>query len=438
MARYLTDLSRVPISVAPSPATSGTSLGVTDANAAFLPDQYPWYAVLVPVSTSPTRSNAEIVKVTGGLSSGGTTTLTIVRAQGSPVTTAQSVTTSFDIFNAIAAETIGLASFYENETPSGTVNGSNVTFTLTTTPVTGSLQLFRDGQLMKGGGADYTLTTNSIAFVTAPATGSVLLAFYKVAATTSGNADTVDSLHATQYGNNSGILIADYLGWLDLSNTTFTYSSVDGATGVVTINADLTGYIQAGDRIKFTQTTVKYFIVTKTPTYGAGVTTLTFWGGTDYTLVNAAITAPFFSHKKDPFGFNTDPTKWTSITNSTADSSGSSAGYNNVGTLSLDIHIGTWDVSYQGNAFATKATACGVITALSTANNSQGDVEMTASIGGAVGATYGFVHRRKILTLTSKTTYYLNTAPLFGSETGYGWKGASYGNTIIRAVCAFL
>jgi len=98
--RIHTDLSTVPISVAPSPATSGTSLGVTDANAAYLPDTYPYWAVLVPTGVAPTRANSEIVKVTAGSSSDGTTTLTIVRAQGVPVTTAQSVTTGFDIYDA--------------------------------------------------------------------------------------------------------------------------------------------------------------------------------------------------------------------------------------------------------------------------------------------------------------------------------------------------
>lgn len=204
MARYHTDLSRVPVSVAPSPATSGTSLGVSDANAAYLPDQYPWWGVLVPTGSSPTRSNAEIVKVTGGSSSGGTTTYTITRAQGSPVTTAQSVTTSFDIYEAIAAEAVGLMSFFDNETPSGTVNGSNTAFTLANTPVTGSLALYRDGQLMKGGGADYSLSGTTITFTTAPVTGSVLLAYYKGIATTAGNADLVDGYHAsTTAGVNS-------------------------------------------------------------------------------------------------------------------------------------------------------------------------------------------------------------------------------------------
>jgi len=115
MTRVHTDLSRVAISVAPDPATSGTSLGVTDSNAAYLPDAYPYWAVLVPVDTAPTRANSEIVKVTGGSSAAGTTTLTIVRAQGIPVTTAQTVTTDFDIYDANSAEIENKSNVLENQ-----------------------------------------------------------------------------------------------------------------------------------------------------------------------------------------------------------------------------------------------------------------------------------------------------------------------------------
>lgn len=106
MVRIHTDLSKVEISVAPSPATSGTTLGVTDANAAYLPDIYPWWAGICPTVSAPSRANSEIVKVTGGSSSAGTTTYTIVRAQGIPVTTAQTITTSFSIYDAGSVESI--------------------------------------------------------------------------------------------------------------------------------------------------------------------------------------------------------------------------------------------------------------------------------------------------------------------------------------------
>ena len=97
MSNIHTDLSTVQISVAPNTATAGTSFGVTDAHAALLPNVYPWWGLVRAVNTKPTRANSEIIKVTAGSSSGGTTTYTIVRAQGIPVTTARSIIVGDDI-----------------------------------------------------------------------------------------------------------------------------------------------------------------------------------------------------------------------------------------------------------------------------------------------------------------------------------------------------
>ncbi|HEX7295269.1 MAG TPA: hypothetical protein VF251_05915 [Pyrinomonadaceae bacterium] len=57
------------------------------------------------------------------------------------------------------------------ETPSGSVNGSNDTFTLANTPASGKEEVFLNGLLQEPGGEDYTITTNSIVFVSAPLTG---------------------------------------------------------------------------------------------------------------------------------------------------------------------------------------------------------------------------------------------------------------------------
>lgn len=228
-------------------------------------------------------------------------------------------------------------------------------------------------------------------------------------------------------------------GWISDSNT-WTYSSADGATGVFTVNADVTANIQIGDRIKLTQTTAKYFIVTKAPSYSAPNTTITVWGGTDYTLANAAISSPYYSHIKNPFGFSTDPSKWTIETKDTSDrTQGSPAGatWYNMGSLSADIHIGLWYVEYFVNIKATGGSSNGLYTTLSTANNSNSDADFEALIASS-GDMYGVATKRKLLTLTSKTTYYLNGQIAYGSETTIGFMGSSNGSTYIRAVCALL
>ncbi len=231
-------------------------------------------------------------------------------------------------------------------------------------------------------------------------------------------------------------------GWTTDTNT-WTYSSVDGATGLVTINADLTAIIQAGDRIKFTQTTVKYFIVTKTPTFAAGSTTLTFYGGTDYTLVNAAITLPSYSHQKSPFGFNADLTKWTAKTTNTTNNSQSSptqSVWYNLGTISISIPIGVWTVNYKTQAGVTSGAdqLLPVYTSLSTTNNSASDADFTAKAECSGSSQYAcsmFVE--KTLALTSKTTYYLNT---MSDNSGISliYNNGAQAKIVINAICAYL
>lgn len=70
--------------------------------------------------------------------------------------------------------------FSDGEVPSGTINGSNVTFTLANTPNPAlSLVLFRNGVLQYPAGIDFTLSSSTITFVTAPLTGDNLITWYR-------------------------------------------------------------------------------------------------------------------------------------------------------------------------------------------------------------------------------------------------------------------
>jgi len=64
-------------------------------------------------------------------------------------------------------------------TPTGTIDGTNTTFTLPNTPDASSLLLILDGSPMDPGvGDDYTLSGSTITFTTAPLTGSKLAYWY--------------------------------------------------------------------------------------------------------------------------------------------------------------------------------------------------------------------------------------------------------------------
>ena len=89
-------------------------------------------------------------------------------------------------------------SVYEGETPTGTINGSNQSFTVAHTYVATSLKVYKNGIRLMGGGQDYTETSGGFTMVTAPATGTRLLVDYMVSAGLSNNADTLDGYHASQ------------------------------------------------------------------------------------------------------------------------------------------------------------------------------------------------------------------------------------------------
>jgi len=74
--------------------------------------------------------------------------------------------------------------FAPAETPSGTINGTNASFTLAHTPnPPAGLLLFKNGRLMMPAGVDYTLAGNTITYATASipqagATPDVHIAWY--------------------------------------------------------------------------------------------------------------------------------------------------------------------------------------------------------------------------------------------------------------------
>lgn len=82
-------------------------------------------------------------------------------------------------------------------------------------------------------------------------------------------------------------------GWIDAGET-WTYASAT----TITVPSNATTKYSVGDKIKLTQTTVKYFTVV-----AVSATVLTVTGGTTYTVANAAITANYHSKSVNPLGF---------------------------------------------------------------------------------------------------------------------------------------
>src|SRR5574344_1183119 len=154
-------------------------------------------------------------------------------------------------------------------------------------------------------------------------------------------------------------------GWIS-ADETWTYSSVDDPTGVITIVGDKTGKYSLGMRIKFTNNSnVIYGIITKI-SYSSPNTTLTFLHEINpsnslalHLMANSAITNNYYSNMKAPFGFPMESNKW-SVTYYSAVSSSQATPtlnvwYNKGGNIS--IPIGAWRIDFAARGYTVRGTA---------------------------------------------------------------------------------
>lgn len=116
------------------------------------------------------------------------------------------------------------------ETPSGTINSSNVTFTLANTPAaSASVMVLLDG-VMQYNGLDYTMSGPTITFAVAPVTGSTIFAYYNTG-TSSAQSSVVTSYRAITSTYTASA--SDYT--IDATSGTFTLSlpTAVGITGQI-------------------------------------------------------------------------------------------------------------------------------------------------------------------------------------------------------------
>lgn len=240
-------------------------------------------------------------------------------------------------------------------------------------------------------------------------------------------------------------VIKTWTGWNTVTDS-WSYASADSPTFVITVPSGAASLYGVGWRVQLTQTTAKYFIITAITD-----TTLTVYGGTDYTLANAAISSIYVSPMKAPLGFPLDPTKWSVLVTDGTQRSGavSAATWTNVGSTNaqITIPIGVWDVYVKASAQSDRTTAGtgdGISGALSTASNTASDGEMMALVsyyGSAVAnssdITGGLLSFRKTLVLSSKTLHYLNW---YSGNAGTVTQNVTTigGTMVLRATSAYL
>jgi hypothetical protein len=154
------------------------------------------YAIFTLINNGTAAGTWDAAYSSGG-GSGTVTTVSVVSANGFAGTVANAGTTpaitlqtsitgvlkgNGTAISAAVASTdfMAPASFVTRETPTGTINGVNATFTLTATPLSNTEEIYLNGLLQEpGAGNDYTISTNTITMLNIPATGDRLRVNYR-------------------------------------------------------------------------------------------------------------------------------------------------------------------------------------------------------------------------------------------------------------------
>lgn len=149
-----------------------------------------------PFGSLPTSGTFSVIAVAPGGAAGAIYTVTAVAAAGgNQVLTLGALEFGADVglvsgssvanvmslrsLTAFISQLAAGAAFHDAETPSGTVNGTNVTFTLAATPSpVASLHLYLNGVLQIPT-VDFTISAATITFTVAPTTTSSVIAFYR-------------------------------------------------------------------------------------------------------------------------------------------------------------------------------------------------------------------------------------------------------------------
>lgn len=120
-----------------------------------------------------TESTSSVLTITGGTGAVIGTGLSIQVKQASTSQAGYLSSTDWNTFNnkqaALGYTPLQASNKVTRETPTGTLNGSNPTFTLANTPIVGTEEVFINGILQDAGaGNDYTISGGTITMLTVP------------------------------------------------------------------------------------------------------------------------------------------------------------------------------------------------------------------------------------------------------------------------------
>lgn len=138
----------------------------------------------------------------------------------------------------------------------------------------------------------------------------------------------------------SAIFATDKLTYKSASAPTFVCNTLNSSNAA----KDFRSYLCIGMKLKLTQgAVVKYFFIT-----AIDATSITLYGGTDYTLTNTAITDVCYSVVKSPHGFPLNPNKWSVRVVETVDRNFSLVANTWIATgMQLSVPIGDWIITVK-------------------------------------------------------------------------------------------
>ena len=231
-------------------------------------------------------------------------------------------------------------------------------------------------------------------------------------------------------------------GWI--AAPALTFNAADAPTYTVNCSGDYSAIIMPGMRMKMTQgAAIKYFIVTKV-SFSSPNTTITLYGGTDYTL-GSTITLPYYSMLKAPAGFPMSPNKWsTKLTDTTQRSQASptDSTWYNLGSLSMVVPIGSWYLSLKIYAASNTANTPGyhvIYIALSTSTSSVTNSTLWTQAVVLNPTTISWeVEIKDVVDLTAKTSYYPIMERLSDGSGGHIYFYNDINAMVITALCAYL
>lgn len=233
--------------------------------------------------------------------------------------------------------------------------------------------------------------------------------------------------------------LRSHITWTPAEET-WSYSSWSSTTriGVITVPSNATAKYSAGMRIRITQSTggTKYGII-----HAVSSTSLTVFFASGYTLNNEAISNPYWSCVKVPFGFPASRRNFeleTSTSGFTQSSPSASTWYNS--SINLPVGIGMM-LGWQANIFAIKTSGpIDISCTLSTTTNSETDADYTSrhyTTGVNESASPAGKQSGKV-TAAAATYSLLIYTPQSSTSSIRLLGGASSGNTLISAVSAYI